>query len=122
MSDTMHVMVGGRWTPLRGSLNADGTASLGAGVASAGSVTNASATVTGTAAALPAAACNAIRVVNTASGAVDIEYRRGGSGVAIPIPAGAEFPIIGLTNASQIDLRRVSGSGSGTVFYEVFAA
>jgi hypothetical protein len=88
------------------------------------SVTNASVATSGTGATfvpLASAACNAVEFINTAPAAVDIEYRRGGAGVAINIPAGASFPVLGVTNANQLDIRRVDQSNTPqTVYYHVW--
>lgn len=43
---------------------------------------------------------------------VDIEYRRGGAGVAIPIAAGTSRLIQGLANANQIAVRRLDQSAT----------
>ncbi|MET3512739.1 hypothetical protein ABIC63_000504 [Pseudacidovorax sp. 1753] len=53
----------------------------------------------------PAQACTALEIINTRSDAVDIEYNRG-SGPSVPIPAGYTRLIDGITNASQIGVRR----------------
>lgn len=50
-------------------------------------------------------ACDALDVVNLS--AVDIEYRRGGAGATMVIPAGSSRLIIGITDASQVGFRRV---------------
>ena len=54
--------------------------------------------------------CRQLCIVNN-SGA-DIEFRQGATGVAIAVLSGQSFPIFGLSNASQIDLRRVDQSNS----------
>ncbi|WP_304306233.1 hypothetical protein [Pseudacidovorax intermedius] len=53
------------------------------------------------------APCTALEIVNTRADAVDIEYQRGGAATAgIVIPAGYSRLIDGITNASQIAIRR----------------
>ncbi len=64
--------------------------------------------------------CNAFDLVNDTG--VAIEYRRGGGGVAITIAAGASRLITGITNISQISVRRVDQSNTAaTVKGEVFS-
>ena len=43
---------------------------------------------------------------------VTLEFRQGGSGVGFQIPSGTFFTFFGLTNANQIDARRVDTSNS----------
>ena len=65
--------------------------------------------------------CDAVEIVNAATGAVDIEYRRGGAGSAMIIPLGTSRWVIGITNAAQIAVRRVDQSNTQvTVAYEAF--
>lgn len=72
--------------------------------------------------AFPAAACTAMRIINTATNAAAIEYRRGGGGVAINVPAETDAPILGITNANQIQVRRVDQSTAQQLVYaEVYA-
>jgi hypothetical protein len=58
---------------------------------------------------LPAGACRAVYVENNRSGAVDLEFRRGGAGGTRIIPAGAWALIDAITDASQIQMRRADG-------------
>lgn len=87
-------------------------------------VTNTSATTNASGTgwtAFPAAACTAMRIINTATNGVAIEYRRGGAGVAITVPAESDAPILGITNANQIEVRRVDQSTTTqVVFAEVY--
>lgn len=55
--------------------------------------------------AFPAQACERLVVVNTIG--VAIEVRQGGAGVALPIPDGSGFTFEGITNASDLSLRRI---------------
>lgn len=54
--------------------------------------------------------CNALDIVNTSS--VAIEYRRGGTGNAMTILSGSSRLVVGITNANQIDVRRVDTSNT----------
>lgn len=49
--------------------------------------------------------CNALDIVNNTPAA--IEYRRGGSGSSMQITSGAGRIVVGITNANQIEVRRV---------------
>jgi hypothetical protein len=55
-------------------------------------------------------ACNSLDIVNTAS--VAIEYRRGGAGNAMTILSGSSRLVVGITNASDISVRRVDQSNT----------
>lgn len=55
-------------------------------------------------------ACNSLDIVNTSS--VAIEYRRGATGNAMTILSGSSRLIVGITDASQIDVRRVDQSNT----------
>jgi hypothetical protein len=55
-------------------------------------------------------ACTALDIVNNTG--VTVEYRRGGAGTAMQIPAGAARMVIGITNASQVDVRRTDTSNT----------
>lgn len=55
-------------------------------------------------------ACHELIVVNNSGTA--IEVRQGGAGVALPIPDKAAFPFSGLTNASNLEVRRVDQSNA----------
>jgi hypothetical protein len=57
-----------------------------------------------------AAACVGLDLVNNSGTA--IEYRRGAAGTSFVIPDGASRFIEGITNASQIDVRRVDQSNT----------
>lgn len=71
-------------------------------------------------AAFASTACTALDIVNNTGTA--IEYRRGGAGETIEIPNGAARLILGITNANQIDVRRVDTSNTQvTVRAEAFA-
>jgi len=52
--------------------------------------------------------CNQLDIVNNSGTA--IEYRRGATGSTIPIPTGTSRLVVGITNASSIDIRRVDTS------------
>ena len=55
-----------------------------------------------------ASPCTHLDLVNTS--AVSIEYRRGGVGSSMPIPAGAARLVSGIADASDISVRRVDQS------------
>lgn len=64
--------------------------------------------------------CTALDIVNNSG--TTIEYRRGGAGETIRIPNGAARLVLGITNANQIDVRRVDVSNTQvTVRAEAFA-
>ena len=67
--------------------------------------------------ALASASCNVVRIVNAWPGAVDIEVRRGGTGVTIPVPGGAERAFDGVTNASDLQVRRIDQSNTQVTIY-----
>jgi hypothetical protein len=72
--------------------------------------------------ALDAAACISVEIKNTRPGATDIEVRRGGTGATVCIPAGAADELAGITDASQLQIRRYDQSNTQvTVDYEVRA-
>ena len=54
--------------------------------------------------------CNSLDIVNTSS--VAIEYRRGATGNAMTILSGSSRLVVGITNANQIDVRRVDQSNT----------
>jgi hypothetical protein len=54
--------------------------------------------------------CNALDLTNSTS--VAIEYRRGGAGNAMQVLSGASRLIVGITNANQIEVRRVDTSNT----------
>jgi len=54
--------------------------------------------------------CNSLDIVNTSS--VSIEYRRGGAGNAMTILSGSSRLVVGITNANQIEVRRVDTSNT----------
>ena len=63
--------------------------------------------------------CNVLEVINNSG--VTVEYQRGGSGVAIPIPSGGSRLILGITNANQISIRRTDTTNTQvTVQAEAF--
>jgi hypothetical protein len=70
--------------------------------------------------ALDAAACNSVEVKNTRPGATDIEVRRGGSGSTVCIPAGWADEFAGITDASQLQVRRYDQANTqASIDYEV---
>lgn len=54
--------------------------------------------------------CNALDIVNTSS--VAIEYRRGATGSSMTILSGSSRLVVGISNANQIDVRRVDQSNT----------
>lgn len=54
--------------------------------------------------------CQSLDIVNTSS--VAIEYRRGATGNAMTILSGSSRLVVGITNANQIDVRRVDTSNT----------
>lgn len=54
--------------------------------------------------------CQSLDIVNTSS--VAIEYRRGAAGNAMTILSGSSRLVVGITNANQIDVRRVDTSNT----------
>jgi hypothetical protein len=54
--------------------------------------------------------CQSLDIVNTSS--VAIEYRRGGAGNAMTILSGSSRLVVGITNANEIDVRRVDQSNT----------
>lgn len=66
-------------------------------------------------------ACTQLDIVN--NNAAAIEYRRGAAGTAMPIPPFSARIVQGITNANQIDVRRVDQSNTQlTVQAEGYAA
>lgn len=63
-----------------------------------------------------AQACTAVAIVNTNTTAVDLEVRRGASGNTIVVPAGAERVFVGVTNASDLQVRRLDQSNTQVTF------
>jgi hypothetical protein len=61
-------------------------------------------------------ACEQLDIVNTQSGAVDLEVRRGGSGYTIIVPGGSSRMFIGLANASDLQVRRADQSNTQITF------
>lgn len=61
-------------------------------------------------------ACTMLDVVNTAPAAVDLEVRRGGSGNTITVPAGSSRMFVGITNASDLQVRRLDQSNTQVTF------
>lgn len=65
-------------------------------------------------------ACTSLEISNNTG--TTIEYRRGATGTAFPIPTGTVKKIVGITNANQIDIRRTDTSNTQvTVYAETFA-
>ncbi len=63
--------------------------------------------------------CTALDIVNNTD--TTIEYRRGATGNAMQIPTGTARMVIGITNASQVEVRRTDTSGTSvTVHAEAF--
>jgi hypothetical protein len=86
---------------------------LPASVPGAQSVTILSLTTAATGAtytAFASQACNSLDIVNTSS--VAIQYRRGATGNAMTILGGSSRLIVGISNANQIDVRRVDQSNT----------
>ena len=54
--------------------------------------------------------CQSLDIVNSSS--VAIEYRRGATGNAMTILSGSSRLVVGITNANQIDVRRVDTSNT----------
>jgi hypothetical protein len=54
--------------------------------------------------------CQSLDIVNTSS--VSIEYRRGGAGSTMTILSGSSRLVVGITNANQIEVRRVDTSNT----------
>lgn len=54
--------------------------------------------------------CQSLDIVNTSS--VAIEYRRGATGNAMTILSGSSRLVVGITNANEIDVRRVDTSNT----------
>lgn len=54
--------------------------------------------------------CQSLDIVNTSS--VAIEYRRGATGNSMTILSGSSRLVVGITNANQIDVRRVDTSNT----------
>ena len=61
-------------------------------------------------------ACEQLDLVNTAPAAVDLEIRRGGSGNTIIVPAGSSRMFVGLSNASDLQVRRFDQSNTQITF------
>lgn len=60
--------------------------------------------------------CTMLDIVNTAVAAVDLEVRRGGSGYTIVVPAGSSRMFVGITNASDLQVRRLDTSNTQVTF------
>lgn len=54
--------------------------------------------------------CQSLDIVNTSS--VAIEYRRGATGSSMTILSGSSRLVVGISNANQIDVRRVDQSNT----------
>ena len=61
-------------------------------------------------------ACEQLDIVNTAPSAVDLEVRRGGSGNTIIVPGGSSRMFVGLSNASDLQVRRQDTSNTQITF------
>ena len=61
-------------------------------------------------------ACEQLDIVNTAPSAVDLEVRRGGSGNTIIVPGGSSRMFVGLSNASDLQVRRQDTSNTQVTF------
>lgn len=61
-------------------------------------------------------ACECLDIVNTQPAAVDLEVRRGGSGNTIIVPAGSSRLFVGITNASDLQVRRLDQSSTQMTF------
>lgn len=61
-------------------------------------------------------ACEQLDLVNTAPAAVDLEVRRGGSGNTIIVPGGSSRMFVGLSNASDLQVRRLDQSNTQVTF------
>lgn len=85
------------------------------------SITSAQTAATGTNwTAFASAACTRLDLVNLTG--TDIEYRRGGTGSTFILPDGSGRMIEGLTDADEIEVRRVDTSNTQvTVQAEAFA-
>jgi len=66
--------------------------------------------------ALASQACEQLDIVNTAPSAVDLEVRRGGSGNTIIVPGGSSRMFVGLSNASDLQVRRQDTSNTQITF------
>lgn len=63
-----------------------------------------------------AQSCTALNIVNTQPTAVDLEVRRGGAGSTIVVPAGSSYMFVGITNASDLQVRRLDVSNTPVTF------
>lgn len=61
-------------------------------------------------------ACEQLDIVNTQFGAVDLEVRRGASGNTIIVPGGSSRMFIGITDASDLQVRRRDTSNTQVTF------
>lgn len=61
------------------------------------------------------AVCTAIDITNNTG--IDIEYRRNGAGTTYPIPAKTARLIIGISNANQIEIRRIDQNNNQITIY-----
>lgn len=91
----------------------DVIAPVGVSRASASSVATVTTVNPGTTfTAFGAVACNSLDIWNTATGAVLLEVRIGGSGSTLFIPADTGGRIVGITNASGVQVRRADVSNT----------
>jgi hypothetical protein len=63
---------------------------------------------------LPAGACTEVLITNLDITAVDLEIRRGGSGLALLLPFGTSMLLEGLVNSSDLQVRRADLSSTPT--------
>lgn len=54
--------------------------------------------------------CDALDIVNNSGTA--IEYRRDGAGSTIPIPDGSSRLVVGISNANEVEIKRVDDSNT----------
>ena len=66
---------------------------------------------------LGAAACDLVTLINNTG--TDLEVRRGGAGVGIPVLDGNAWPFRGLTDASNLSVRRLDQSNTQVTAYLV---
>lgn len=100
--------------PTTGALKVEVASSVSATSGGNGSVQTAATGTNYTA--LSSQAVARVHVVNTSG--TDIEVRQDGAGVALPVANGTGFTFNGISNASQLSIRRVDTSNTQvTVYY-----
>ncbi len=101
-------------------IDANGLVSLigaGSAVGSSAVVVSLQTNATGTTYnAFASQACSSLDIVNTNPLAVDLEVRRGASGSTIIVPAGSSRMFVGITNASDLQVRRQDTSNTQVTF------